>query len=129
MKQHTKHSMLISSRRRFLAQGGKVIAGSALAGVAVPRIYAGEDNTIRLALVGCGGRGSGAAGNALCSTTGPTKLVAMADVFEDKQKRSYKALSEQFGDQLDVPPGRRFLGFDAYRKAVDCLRPGDVMIQ
>lgn len=110
-------------------EGGKVLAGSVLAGVAVPRIYAGEDNTIRLALVGCGGRGSGAAGNALCSKIGPTKLVAMADVFEDKQKRSYKALSEQFGDQVDVPSERRFLGFDAYRKAVDCLRPGDVMIQ
>ncbi|MHC4074237.1 MAG: Gfo/Idh/MocA family protein, partial [Planctomycetota bacterium] len=114
MKQQNKRSTLRSSRRRFMAQGGKVLAGSALAGVALPRIHAGEDNTIRLALVGCGGRGSGAVGNALCSKTGPTKLVAMADVFEDKQKRS---------------PERRFLGFDAYRRAIDCLRPGDVMIQ
>ncbi|MHC4230029.1 MAG: Gfo/Idh/MocA family protein [Planctomycetota bacterium] len=129
MKQQNKRSTLRSSRRRFMAQGGKVLAGSALAGVALPRIHAGEDNTIRLALVGCGGRGSGAVGNALCSKTGPTKLVAMADVFEDKQKRSHKALSEQFGDQVDVPPERRFLGFDAYRRAIDCLRPGDVMIQ
>lgn len=117
------------SRRQFLADGGKVVAGSVLAGIATSRIYAAEDNTIRLALVGCGGRGSGAVGNALSSTTGPTKLVAMADVFEDKQSRSYKALSEQFRDQVDVPPDRRFLGFDAYRKAIDCLRPGDVMIQ
>ncbi|MHC4356251.1 MAG: Gfo/Idh/MocA family protein, partial [Planctomycetota bacterium] len=93
------------------------------------RIYAGESNTIRLALVGCGGRGGGAVENALLSKTGPTKLVAMADVFEDKQQTSYKALSERFGDQVDVPPERRFIGFDAYRKAVDCLRPGDVMIQ
>ena len=77
-----------SSRRQFLAQSGRVLAGSALAGVAAPRIYAGESNTIRLALVGCGGRGSGAVGNALSSKTGPTKLVAMADVFEDKQQRS-----------------------------------------
>jgi len=118
-----------SSRRQFLSQGGKVLAGSVLAGVAMNRIHAGEDNTIRLALVGCGGRGSGAAGNALSSTAGPTKLVAMADVFEDKQTNSYKALSEQFGDKVDVPPDRRFLGFDAYRKAIDCLHPGDVMIQ
>lgn len=119
----------ISSRRTFLTQGGRAVAGSVLAGGVLSRAYASEDNTIRIALVGCGGRGSGAVANALSSTTGPTKLVAMADVFEDKQSRSHKALSEQFGEQVDVPPERRFLGFDAYRKAVDCLRSGDVMIQ
>jgi predicted dehydrogenase len=137
MKRGTRHKASIasqtqvnkSSRRRFLADGGKVVAGSVLAGVALPRIYAGEDNTIRLALIGCGGRGSGAVANALSSINGPTKLVAMADLFEDKQSRSYKALSKQFPDKVDVPPDRRFLGFDAYRKAIDCLRPGDVMIQ
>jgi len=118
-----------TSRRRFLSQSGKLVAGSVLSSVALSRMYAAEDNTIRIALVGCGGRGSGAAANALSSKTGPTKLVAMADVFEDKQARSYKALKDQFGAQVDVPPERRFLGFDAYRKAVDCLRPGDVMIQ
>ena len=102
MKRQTKDHKLSSlqretsksSRRKFLSQSGKVLAGSVLAGVALNRIHAGEDNTIRLALVGCGGRGSGAAGNALSSTAGPTKLVAMADVFEDKQARSYKAMSE-----------------------------------
>jgi predicted dehydrogenase len=92
-------------------------------------MYAAVDDTIRIALVGCGGRGSGAAANALSSKTGPTELYAMADVFEDKQARSYKNLSEKFGSQVNVPPERRFLGFDAYRKAIDCLRPGDVMIQ
>jgi len=117
------------TRRQFLAQSGKVVAGSVLAGVALPRVYAAEDNTIRLALVGCGGRGSGAVANALSSQTGPTKLIAMADIFEDRVTRSYKALSEQFGERIDVPPDRRFIGFDAYRKAIDCLRPGDVMIQ
>lgn len=137
MKSHKKSYLLNSlqtgtvnsSRRQFLSQGGKVLAGSVLAGVSLNKIHAGEDNTIRLALVGCGGRGSGAAGNALSSTAGPTKLVAMADVFEDKQTQSYKALSEQFVEKVDVPPERRFLGFDAYRKAIDCLRQGDVMIQ
>lgn len=114
------------TRRQFLSRTGTLLAGSALA---ASRLHAGEDNTIRLALVGCGGRGGGAVGNALSSKTGPTKLVAMADVFEDKQQRSFKALSERFGDRIDVPPERRFIGFDAYRKAIDCLRPGDVMIQ
>jgi predicted dehydrogenase len=117
------------SRRQFLAGSAKVVAGSVLTGVILSRAYAGEDNTIRLALVGCGGRGSGAVGDALSSQTGPTKLVAMADVFEDRIARSYKALSEQFSHRIDVPADRRFVGFDAYRKAIDCLRPGDVMIQ
>ena len=117
------------SRRQFLAHSAGVVAGSVLAGIALPRIYAAEDNTIRLALVGCGGRGSGAVGDALSSSTGPTNLVAMADVFEDRLTGSYKALSERFGQRIDVPPDRRFIGFDAYRKAIDCLRPGDVMIQ
>ncbi|MEN6427937.1 MAG: gfo/Idh/MocA family oxidoreductase [Phycisphaerales bacterium] len=118
-----------SSRREFLAHSGQVVTGSVLAGGLLSRAYAGEDNTIRLALVGCGGRGSGAAANALSSKTGPTKLFAMADVFEDRLTNSHKALSEQFGGQIDVPPDRRFTGFDAYRRAIDCLKPGDVMIQ
>jgi hypothetical protein len=117
------------SRRQFLTQSAGVVAGSVLGGVAMSRAYAGEDNTIRLALVGCGGRGSGAVGDALSSSTGPTRLIAMADIFEDRLTRSYKALSEQFGQRIDMPPERRFVGFDAYRKAIDCLRAGDVMIQ
>ena len=137
MKRENGHRTLSSpqasasspTRREFLANGGKLAAGSVLAGIGLSRAYAGEDNTIRLALVGCGGRGSGAVGNALSSKTGPTKLVAMADLFEERLTKSHKALSEQFKQQVDVPPERRFVGFDAYRKAIDCLRPGDVMIQ
>jgi len=117
-----------SSRREFLAVSGKAAAGSAaIAAMAVPKVHAAEDNTIRLALIGCGGRGSGAAGNALSVPDGgPIKLFVMADLFEDRMVRSHKALSEQFGDAVDVPPERRFLGFDAYKKAVDSLRPGDI---
>jgi predicted dehydrogenase len=118
-----------TSRREFLKNTGRIAATSVLATGALPRIYAAEDNTIRLALVGCGGRGSGAVGDALSSMTGPVRLVAMADLFEDRLTKSYKALSERFGERIDVPPDRRFLGFDAYRKAIDCLRPGDAMIQ
>ncbi|MBM3860139.1 MAG: gfo/Idh/MocA family oxidoreductase [Verrucomicrobia bacterium] len=119
------------SRRGFLSQSGRVIAGSALAGLTLPKVHAGEDNTIRLALVGCGGRGGGAAANALSqsSTSGPTKLIAMADVFQDRMARAHKSLSAHFAGQMDVPAERQFIGFDAYRKAIDCLRPGDVMIQ
>ena len=114
------------SRRDFLGFSGKLAAASALAGVAIPRVHAAEDNTIRLALIGCGGRGSGAVGNAMNSPNGPVKLVAMADVVEDRLTRAHKALSKQFADRVDVPKERQFIGFDAYKKAIDCLGPNDV---
>jgi len=112
-----------TSRRDFLKGAA---AAAALAGVAIPRVHAAEDNTIRLALIGCGGRGSGAAANAMSVPGGGTKLVAMADLFAHRLQSSHKALKTQFADQVDVPAERQFLGFDAYRKAIDCLRPGDV---
>jgi len=114
------------SRREFLRRTGAVAAGSALAGVAIPSVHAGEDNTIRLALIGSGSRGSGAVDNALSAPGGPVELYAMADVFEDRLNGSHKALSDQFGDRINVTAERQFVGFDAYRKAIDCLRPGDV---
>ena len=113
-----------TSRRQFLKQTGKLTALSAVAGVAVPAVHASEDNTIRLAIIGCGPRGSGAVGNALSAPGGPVKLVAMADLFEDKLNGAFKALSKEFPDKVDVPPERRFLGFDSIHKALDCLRPG-----
>ncbi len=114
------------SRRAFLARGTALAAGTALAGVSVPAVHAGEDNTIRLALIGCGGRGTGAAGDAFESKHGPVRLVAMADLFPQRLQQSYRTLQEKYPNQVAVPPERRFLGFDAYRKAIDCLRPGDV---
>jgi predicted dehydrogenase len=115
-----------SSRRQFLAQSGKLAAASALAGAAIPHVHAAENNTIRLALIGCGGRGSGAVGNAMNSVHGPVKLVAMADVFKSRLTTAHKILSQQFGPRVDVPKDRQFTGFDAYKKAIDCLGPGDV---
>ena len=64
-----------STRRNFLQQSGSVLAGATLAGTLSTRAYAGENTTIKIALVGCGGRGTRAALNAL-STQGPTKLWA-----------------------------------------------------
>ena len=118
-----------TSRREFLKHTGRIAATSALAAGLVPRAYAGENNLIRLSLVGCGGRGSGAAVDAMnVRGRGPIKLVAMADVFEDRLTSSYKNLKQQHGDQVDVPDDRKFVGFDAYKKAMDCLRPGDIAI-
>src|SRR5438128_536968 len=118
----------LSSRREFIKNTGKIAAVSALAGVAIPRVHAAENNTIQVALVGCGGRGGGAAANALSVKACPIKLVAMADVFEHRLKGSYEALSREFKNVVEVPEDRKYIGFDGYKKAMDCLKPGDVVI-
>lgn len=117
-----------TSRREFLAQTGRAAAATALAGVALPHVHAAGDDTIRLAIIGCGGRGTGAVANALEAPGGPTKLIAMADLFESRLSRSHQTLRDKYGEQVDVPSERRFLGFDAYRHAIDSLRPGDVAL-
>jgi predicted dehydrogenase len=122
----TKKSGL--TRRELMQASGKIAAASALATVAIPHVHAGENNTIRVALVGCGGRGTGAAQNALATRQGPTQLVAMADVFPNRLRSSHANLQRSHAQQVDVPEGRRFIGFDAYRHAMDALGAGDVVI-
>ena len=127
-----KPSLLKSdtSRRHFLKSTGAVAAASTLVAASTQHVHAAEDNTIRVALVGCGGRGTGAAMNALSVDNGPIQLVALADVFDNNLNSTYTALSghKQVGSKVDVPEDRRFIGFDGYKKAMDCLRPGDVVI-
>ena len=119
----------VTSRRGFIKTTGQFAAASALAGVALPHVHAADSDTIQVALIGCGGRGSGAAANALSVKKGPMKVVAMADVFTDRLKTSYDALKRsRQGDMVDVPEERKFIGFDAYKQAMDCLKPGDVAI-
>ena len=120
------HESPKSSRREFLELGGKVAAASALSGAIIPQVHAGEDNTIRLALIGSGSRGSGAVLNAMNSKHGPVKLYAMADVVQDRLDKAHMNLSKRLGDRVDVPKDRQFVGFDAYKKAIDCLGPNDV---
>jgi len=117
-----------TSRREFLKDTGRIAAASALAAGIAPRMYAGQSNTIKVALIGCGGRGTGAAENALSVNQGPIKLVAMGDVFENRLKSSYENLKKDYDKQVDVPEDRKFIGFDAYKNAIDCLSPGDVAI-
>jgi predicted dehydrogenase len=116
------------SRRDAIKTTSGIAVASALAGVGVPLVHAAGDETIRVALVGCGGRGTGAAENALATKQGPVKLVAMADVFDHRLKGSYKQLKESFPGQVDVSEERKFIGFDGYKKAMDCLKPGDIAI-
>src|SRR6059036_1681681 len=68
----------VTSRREFLKNTGRFAAASALAGVAIPNVHAAGSDLIQVALIGCGGRGTGAADNALNVKRGPIKLVAMA---------------------------------------------------
>ena len=116
------------SRRDFLKQTGRVAVATSVAGMTVPHVHAAEDNTLQVALVGCGGRGTGAAADALSVKRGPVKVVALADVFENRLNGSFGNLKKQFGDQVDVPDDRKFVGFDAYKHAMDCLKPGDIAI-
>jgi len=125
MSESTRKS---TSRREFLKNTGRIAATSALVAGIVQHAYAAPSNTIKVALVGCGGRGTGAAAQALSVKNGPAKLVSMADVFEDRLANSYKNLAKRPAEQVDVPESRRFVGFEAYKKAMDCLDKGDVAI-
>lgn len=116
------------TRRQVLQAAGGLAAAATLPGFRFHGVHNGSDETINVALVGCGGRGSGAAVNAVNVKQGPLKLVAMADVFADRLKGSYDNLSKGYKDKIDVPAERQFLGFDAYKKAMDCLKPGDIVI-
>jgi predicted dehydrogenase len=126
MNQSTENNL--TNRRDFLKTTGKLAAASVLAGVAIPKVHAADDATIKIALVGCGGRGTGAASNALHVKRGPVKLVAMADVFEHRLKSSYETLKNQKPELVDVPDEHKFIGFDGYKHAIDLLSPGDVVI-
>jgi predicted dehydrogenase len=117
-----------TTRREFIKSTSKLAAVSALANVAIPYVHAAGSDLIQVALIGCGGRGGGAAANALSVKRGPIKLVAMADIFPDRLAKDLNNLQQKFSTQVDVPPDRQFIGFDAYKQAMDCLKPGDIAI-
>ena len=117
----------VPSRRDFIKQSSAVVGAGLAASLVTPGgVHAGADETIRIGLIGCGGRGTGAAAQAL-STSGPVKLVAMADAFEDRLEGSLSELQkkEALLDRIDVPVERRFSGFDAYN---DVLNSGVDMV-
>lgn len=117
-----------TSRRDFVKQSG-VLAGGLLAMPVLSRAnyFSGADDVIKIALVGCGGRGTGACMQAL-STKQNVKLVAMADAFKDRLDDCYNTITaDDLSDmgvkgnvkaKIDVPDDRKFVGFDAYQKAI-----------
>jgi len=118
-------------RRHFFKQKTVAGGGAALAGrLAIARAaHAAGNDELKIALIGCGGRGTGAVAQAL-HTAGPVKLWAMADAFADRLEGSLNQLTggarvsrgttEGLAAKIDVPPERRFAGLDAYRDAIDC---------
>ena len=105
-------------RRRFL-QTGAAAAAVAASGLSLARsVHAAGSDVLKIGLIGCGGRGTGAAGNALNADPN-SKLVAMADAFSDRLEGSLKNLQKQYKDRVAVDPEHCFTGFDAYKKVLD----------
>ena len=87
-------------------------------GFTVPLVHAGGSSTIKVGLVGSGGRGSGAAEQALKADSG-AKLVAVADAFQDRIDEHLSGLKDSLGARVDVPKDRQYAGFDAYKYVID----------
>jgi predicted dehydrogenase len=106
-----------SSRRDFLKTSAVLAAGTALA----PQAHAAGSDVLRIGLIGCGGRGTGAASQALNADPN-VKLVAMGDAFEDRLESSLDALKaeKEITDKIDVKKEHKFVGFDAYKQVTDC---------
>ncbi len=115
-----------NSRRKFVKQTA-TLAGAWMASplLSNANFFSGADNTIKVVLIGCGGRGTGAAMQALLSKQN-VKLVAMADAFRDNLDKCYTSLTapaesaegQAAKSKIDVPEERKFTGFDAYLKAI-----------
>jgi predicted dehydrogenase len=118
-------SEVSKQRRTILKAGGAVAATSFLSNVTYGQVNAGNTgrSEIKVALIGCGGRGSGAANQTL--HVEGTKLVAMADAFAGRLNKAHKQLHGRYKNRVDVPKSRRFVGLDAYKAAIDAA---DVVI-
>ncbi len=115
-----------STRRSFLQTGSKLaVAGAAVGAIAAPKLslarsaHAYGSDTIKIGLVGCGGRGTGASIQAMNTTSGNVELVAMADAFGDRLGSSLKTCTNNHADKVRVPEDRQFTGFDGYKQVLD----------
>ncbi len=115
----TKLPSTSTSRREFLRTSATVAGTALFAGLDVGRFaHAAESSTLKLGLVGCGGRGTGAAGDALTGDAG-TKLWAVADLFPDKVEEALKTLTPMFPGRIEVPRERQFTGLNGYRGVIE----------
>ncbi|HTN76332.1 MAG TPA: Gfo/Idh/MocA family oxidoreductase [Pirellulaceae bacterium] len=109
-----------ASRRNFLKTSSLLVAGGAVASSLniAQAAHAYGSDTIKIGLIGCGGRGTGAAAQAM-NTEGSVKLVAMGDVFPNKVQEAYRGLKGQYGDKVEVPKEKMFDGLDNYKKVLE----------
>ena len=108
------------TRREFIRKSSAALSVAALSATSIARsVHVAGDGKIKVGLIGCGGRGTGAAAQAMAADPG-VRLVAMADIFEDQLKNSRKALTELNPTQTIADDDRCFVGFDAYKKVIDC---------
>lgn len=115
------------SRRDFVKASTLTAGGLLLGSLPLSKsAFAAGSDSLNLAIIGCGNRGTGAVANALDSTDG-VKLVAMADIYEDRLNSSYNILSQRYSnsEKLAVPDENKFIGFDAYK---DAMALADVLI-
>jgi len=116
-EQHNTDALGGITRRDFVKRGTVATAGVSALMASGNFAYAGGTDTIRLGLVGCGGRGTGAANDCYRSSDG-IELVAMGDLFQDRMEESKEQLKKRLGDSFKVTSDRTFLGFDAYEKVL-----------
>ncbi|EON79150.1 Myo-inositol 2-dehydrogenase [Lunatimonas lonarensis] len=114
-----------NQRRDFLKTSALITGGALLNPFSLPGAYAAGSDEIKIAVVGCGGRGTGAVFQAF-ETGHNIKLVGMADAFEDRLEQSYDRILKRFGeDKVVVPKEKRIAGFDGYKEV---MKDADVVI-
>src|SRR5678809_232043 len=109
-----------SSRREFLRASSAAAASAGLAATfgAIPTVHAQGSGAINVALIGCGGRGTAAAMNAMQADP-DNRLTVMADMFPDQLERSRNSLTKQLGQQMRVTEETAFTGVDAYKRVME----------
>ena len=105
----------MNTRRQFLTQAGK--SAAAAAWITASHVHAAGSDKIKIALVGCGGRGTGAANQALAAGS-EIEIVALADIFDNQAKQARRMLSDHHPAQVAIPDEHIFIGFEAYKQAM-----------
>jgi len=117
MKREKKSNQPGSSRRDFIKTTSAAAAATTLNIPTLAGAWAAGSDEIRVGVIGCGGRGTGAIGNVLDSAPG-VRIVAMGDAFKDRLNDSVNNLKKKYADKISVPEDRQFVGFDAYQKVI-----------
>ena len=123
--QNNSDSNNSSTRRKFLKDSSTIAAAGAAGAVVAPSLslarsaHAYGSDTIKIGLVGCGGRGTGASIQAMNTESGNVELVAMADAFQNRLDKSLKTCITNHKEKVHVPKDRQFVGLDGYKKVLE----------